>query len=348
MATQNKTNVRNNEDIVLSFVKDKGLFLFLGKEEQSFRLFKTALSTALMGAKYLITSIRNQETAQILDQLDRLSKMDQNVFVIIEVKNTKDHGLIRDLRNRFNKERLPIIALMRETGGDALGNMWEIGVNNSIVLPFSPINIIEKIANTLKPSGLSEIIDNCQKLLAQKQYQSVLRVCDNILTRKPGSSAAYMIKGDVYLAMAEEKAGADVSNEMKSALDFYTQAWQGNNKYIEPIKRLVHYYKKEGNAQEQLRFLKEIETLSPLNVDRKIDIGLILISNTDEKDEGIKFLDIAVDMIKKEESAEQLAVISRRITTALSESNPEIALRYAPPPQEQKNDVAISNQTKLP
>lgn len=339
--------INNNEDTVLQFIRNNGQFLFISKEDTSFRLLRTALSTGLTGSRFSLSLIRYQEMPKMFEQIENYLKRSQYNLLIIDIKTQNDSSNIRDLRSKFSRNQIPILVLMQEMGDNVINLLKEMGANNIVVSPYSPINLIEKIANTLKPSGLSEIIENCQKLLSQKQYQAVIRVCDKILKLKPGSSAAHMLKGDAFLGMSQNQSDPDADSHRKSALNFYMLAWQGNSKYVEPIKRLVNYYKADANIQEQLHFLKELDTLSPLNIDRKIEIGLILINNLKEKkkvesadnkeeiakeaEEITKFLDMAVDLAKKENNEEQLKLIYQSISNALADLDPELAKKYTQP-----------------
>jgi hypothetical protein len=63
-------NIQNNEGTVLSFVRNNGKFLFVGKDETSFRFFRTALSTGLTGTKFLLIQLKNQEKSNIVEQVE--------------------------------------------------------------------------------------------------------------------------------------------------------------------------------------------------------------------------------------------------------------------------------------
>lgn len=213
-----------------------------------------------------------------------------NVVVIMKLERTGDYSSLRDLRVHYSREEVPVTVLMKETGKDVITLLEEMGANGILVLPYSAINVTEKIANTIKPSGLNEIIQNCEKLLANKQYEAVLNICEIILRRKPGSTVAYMLKGDAYSGMAERKSGQEAQQDRETALIFYTLAWRGNNKYLEPLKRLANFHKAQKNIAEQLRFLLELDELSPLNVDRRKEIGTILSRDFGQVQEAKKYL----------------------------------------------------------
>jgi len=322
--------IQNNEEIVVKFLKDGGQLLFLGKDEQTYRLFKNALITALSNSSIAPTFIKNANTEQILTQIEMTVLKARNVFIILDLKQPQEYGIISDIRKNYDKSRVPVIVLTKEIGASIINLLQEIGTNSVLVVPYSPVNLIEKIANTIKPSGLGEIIEAARKLLSEKQYDSVLRICDTILKRKPDSAAAYMLKGDVYLAMLEEKTNTDGRDEKKQALHFYTLAWRGNQKYIEPLKKLLNFYQTEKDIVRQLHILVELDELSPLSIDRKIDIGSILIRDFGRKEEGIKFLDSAIALLKKEHEGtdKQISGIYQRINDALKDSEPELAGRY--------------------
>jgi len=283
-------NTHNSEEILKKFIQDGGYFVFIGNDGEEFRVFGSTLKTALMGMKMSLYWSKPSDINSVINQIERFRKNAHNVAVIMKLERTGDYSSLRDLRVHYSREEVPITVLMKETGKDVITLLGEMGANGIIILPYSAINVTEKIANTIKPSGLNEIIQNCDKLLANKQYESVLNICEIILRRKPNSTVAYMLKGDAYSGMAESKSGQEAQKEREKALIFYTLAWRGNNKYLEPLKRLANFHKAQKNTAEQLRFLLELDELSPLNVDRRKEIGAILSQDLGQEQEAKKYL----------------------------------------------------------
>lgn len=217
------------------------------------------------------------------------------------------------------KQLLPdvrIIVLVNETRRENIAYFYEIGVNNVISKPASMNNIIEKMAFTIRPQGkLSEYMHIGKRFLAAGRYKEALEVSAKILEIKPGSPAGLMLKGDVHL----------IEDDHAQAVESYLQAHESSRLYLEPLKKLAEAYK--GVDEEQyLHYLNKLDELSPLNVERKTDIGKIHVSqNRIEKAE--KIFDQAMDIATKE-AMSIIGTVAEQISEAVGNHSPELAEKY--------------------
>jgi len=86
-----------------------------------------------------------------------------------------------------------------------------------------------------------------------------------------------MLMGDAY-------RGLDKQEEMIAA---YEHACYVGELFMEPLHKLVSYFREKNDRQNELVFLEKLDAVSPLNTDRKMDIArlhLELGHNDDAKD----------------------------------------------------------------
>ena len=211
---------------------------------------------------------------------------------------------------------LRIIALVSETKRENIAYFYEIGVNNVISKPASMNNIIEKLAFTIKPQGkLSEYMSIGKRFLAAGQYDKALEVSLKILEIKPDSPAGLMLRGDVFLEQ----------DDREQAIDAYGRAHESSKLYLEPLKRLANAYK--GYDEDQyLSYMKRLDRLSPLNSERKTDIGMVHMKR-EEMEDAEKYFDEAIETVTRE-AMSMVGAVAEQITAAVGQSSPQMAEKY--------------------
>ena len=217
------------------------------------------------------------------------------------------------------KQLLPetkIIVLVGETRRENIAYFYEIGVNNVISKPASMNNIIEKLAFTIKPQGkLSEYMGLGKRLLAAGKLKETLAICDKILKLKPNSPAGLMLRGDVFMERDDRPA----------AIECYQKAHESSHLYLEPLKKLAEAY--HGVDDENyLKFMKKLDKLSPLNTDRKTDIGAYYLKRK-KMDIAEKYFDQAIEAATRE-AMSQVGMVASRITEAVGQASPSMSEKY--------------------
>ncbi len=101
-----------------------------------------------------------------------------------------------------------------------------------------------------------------KKRLRNVEFALAYGVARDILELKPGSPAGLMIMGDALKGWKRE-----------DALKLYLKAEHNAHMYLEPLKKIVEFYKEEGDQNNALNYLTKIDELSPLHVGRKKEIG---------------------------------------------------------------------------
>lgn len=239
------------------------------------------------------------------------------------------------------KQLLPdlrIIVLVGETKRETIAYFHEIGVSNVISKPASVNNIIEKMAFTIKPQGkLSEYMDIGKRFLSMGKFKEALEVSRKILQIKPGSPAGLMLQGDVFL----EKGSHD------RAVESYLEAHNSSHLYLEPLKRLANAYKGVDDEQH-LFYLNKLDRLSPLNIERKTDIGKAHVK-MDHMGKAEKYFDQAMEIATKE-AMSMIGSVAEQISEAVGNSSPQLTEKYLTKVIEArkgsltKNDLTLFNK----
>jgi len=211
---------------------------------------------------------------------------------------------------------LKIIVLVGETKRENIAYFYEVGVSNVISKPASMNNIIEKMAFTIKPQGkLSEYMSIGKRCLTAGKLMEAMQISDKILKLKPESPAGLMLKGDIHIAQ----------NEQEKALACYHRAHDSSKLYLEPIKKLVEAYKGVDD-EASLKYLKQLDKLSPLNAERKTEIGKMHVER-EEMNVAEKYFDAAITTATKE-AMSLISNVAEEISEAVNTASPQLAEKY--------------------
>ncbi|MDR2075855.1 MAG: tetratricopeptide repeat protein [Desulfovibrio sp.] len=225
---------------------------------------------------------------------------------------------VRDLKKKFPDT--PLLFLILDTDQDRILYLYELGVNSFIVKPTSAQTVLEKLAFTLKPLGeLGQFIDAAKILLRQGRSEEAKSMAAQILKIKPDSPAGLMMLGD-----AEQKMG-----HPDAARQAYEKAHAGTPLYLEPLQRLASLAETCGTPEERLAWLERLDALSPLNPDRKVDMGEINL-NLGNEQKAENLFSLALDLAK--EIKEQISALAERIADVYIRTDPgksEFFLRKA-------------------
>ncbi|MDR3640550.1 MAG: tetratricopeptide repeat protein [Humidesulfovibrio sp.] len=221
---------------------------------------------------------------------------------------------IRTTKALFPQMR--VIAMTYETTKESLSLLYEIGVDHVITKPVSVDTLIEKMAGIIKPqSRISNLVQEARNSLEQHDIDRVFTLCDELLGLKERCAVAHMLRGEAYLIKgSREKAIAD-----------FELAHKFSPLYLEPLKRLVELHR-ESNEDIYLSYMKVLDYISPLNVERKYEIGKCYARKQDI-DNAKKYFDEAISC-EQCEATKHLCVILADVANAISEYSPDIAAKY--------------------
>ncbi|WP_319541117.1 tetratricopeptide repeat protein [uncultured Pseudodesulfovibrio sp.] len=296
------------------FEKSNGSVVLISED----MIFKKTLATTILkvlGIKrncfFAFENIR-----QGLKKIQELEKKSVETVVFIEriLAGYPSTDTIITLKRLLPE--LKIVVLAGETKRENIAYFYELGVNNVISKPASINNIIEKMAFTVQPQGkLSEYMSIGKRCMAAGKLMDAMQIADKILRLKPESPAGLMLKGDIF----------SLQGDLTKALDCYHRAHDSSKLYLEPIKKLVGAYR-EVDADKALVYMKKLDKLSPLNAERKTDIGKIYVHRK-EMDMAEKYFDQALDAATQE-AMSLISSVAENISEAVEQTSPRMAEKY--------------------
>lgn len=223
--------------------------------------------------------------------------------------------IIRQLKTAYPD--LKIIVLTGGVEQERLMYLHENGADNFISKPVSAKTLLAKIAFTLKPHGkLGQLIEAARKKLREGKKEEALLICKQVLEIRPDSAAGFLAMGDVLLALERKEA----------AKHAFLRASQLAELFLEPLHRLAELYGEEGDEKQRLQYLKRMDVLSPLNLERKVDMGGIHL-HLGEEEEAKRLFNAAVSQASME-ALNQITFISSRIADLYVDTNPTEAEKY--------------------
>ncbi|WP_419785872.1 tetratricopeptide repeat protein [Pseudodesulfovibrio sp.] len=325
------------DSIVYDYFEKRGGMVVLISADQLFKRTLSATILKTIGTKRDCLSTFENVPAGLKKLRDfHTARIDCTVFIERMLDGRPSTDTIITLKKLLPD--LKIIVLVGETRRENIAYFYEIGVNNVISKPASMNNIIEKLAFTIKPQGkLSELMGLGQRLLAAGKFKETLAICDKILKLKPNSPAGLMLRGDVLLEQ----------DRRDKAIECYLKAHESSHLYLEPLKKLAVAY--EGvNEEERLKYLKKLDRLSPLNTERKTDIGEVYLRQN-KMDMAEKYFDQAIESATREAMA-HVGSVAERISDAVGKASPGLSEKYLGKLLEtkadtlSKDDIAIFNK----
>ena len=223
---------------------------------------------------------------------------------------------LRDLRSSFGDE-CRFITLTAETDSDNVAQMYEMGADNVIVKPVSINSIIQKISLTFKPNdALSQKFNQAKALILTNDLDQAGKVVEDILKEKPDSAAGFILKGDI----------ARAQNDFELAESYYVRASRESKMYLEPLKRLVNLYDAMADLEKKLEYLKKLDKISPLNYDRKIELGSTYL-HLDDEENAVQSFNQAIRQVQKQ-ARDIISSTMARIARKIQGIRPELSTRY--------------------
>jgi tetratricopeptide (TPR) repeat protein len=311
-----KMKLKQYEQTVIEYLGAQGGHFIVASDDQTFvGILRTTLLKQLAISGDPLTSVTDPD--YILKVIRDTSLRRKHLVVFIErMMQGKDTSmLVRQMKNTF--ANVKIIILTGETERQRLVLLHEIGADNFISKPISINTLIEKIAFTIKPQGkLGQLIDAAKALVAQGNFETALKAARKILEVKPNSAAGYLVMGDAWQGLGK----------LDKARESFEQASEHANLYMEPLKKLAELHKLTGDMNERLRYLERLDQLSPLNVERKMDMGEIHVELGNEE-RAEELFETAVQQATKD-ALNYIGEISEKIAAVYSSRDPHKAEKY--------------------
>ena len=304
------------DEIVRHYVRKlHGCFVVISSDAFFFKVLKDSL-------KYLGLPVQSaHKTSEIgsgFKLLSELAATYKGIVVFLDANLSGRNTIIyfRQIKEIF-RESCNIICLTSESGREKLIYIKEMGADNIVVKPVTMNSLIQKTALTIKPNTkFSRLVDSANKLISENKLFEAMQNVEQILKEKPDSTVAYMLKGDIF---RKKKEYSEAENAYKMAI-------HNAELYIEPLKRLASLYAETEQLDNRLENLIKLDSLSPLNHERKIEIGNTFL-DMNVSDKAKQYFANAVDLVQKKND-EVMAETLMHIGRQLSDKDPEGSLEY--------------------
>lgn len=310
-ARQRKTYV----ETVVGQLRDGGRIICVSDDKTFIDLLRGLIRDELrMPASCLFTTA----AADMLVRLARQAKdAGENPLFLVE-RELRGRDLtfaVRLLKNGFPE--LKVLMLAPESDRQRVAQMQESGVDGCVVKPVDGPGLLERLALTLRPQNQAErSLEWARSLLAQGEKLRALQVCMQVLDQKGNSAPVLLLMGDIFKAM----------EEFDKAADAYAKAAGASPVFLDPLRRLAALHAEKGDSARELECLEKLDTLSPLDVERKLRMGELSLK-LNQTDKARKVLGDAVRLSTRQ-AKEGSAAVASRVADLYAESDPETAAAY--------------------
>lgn len=258
----------------------------------------------------------HQDQAQAMKSIHSYLSRKAPVLVLADrvMRGKPTLEFLRDVKTTFTEAKL--LVMTQETTKDELSQLYEIGVDSILTKPVSIDTLVEKMAGAIKPQGkISQLVHEAKTLLEQGATKKVMEISREILKLKPKSPVALMLMGDAYLK----------DGRREEAISSYEDAHDGAKLYLEPLKKLASAHK-DVNEEAYLRFMRKLDSISPLNTDRKCEIGKVYARKNDHE-RADRYFSAAIENARRE-AMSHIDRIVTDIAESVAESAPGLAEKY--------------------
>jgi tetratricopeptide (TPR) repeat protein len=134
---------------------------------------------------------------------------------------------------------------------------------------------------------LRKLVSKCESLIDSGDLDEAAKLVEQIFAQKKDSSIGSMLLGDI----------ARIEKRYSQAEKHYRDASKQAELFLTPLKRLTRLYDEMGKHDELLSCLEKLDRLSPMNYERKIELGKIHIERNDP-DKAQQFFNDALATVK--------------------------------------------------
>lgn len=313
--TADKRQRQDYAAAVVEHLRDNGQIICFSDDQAFTRMARELIvDTLKMPASCLNASARPENMIKLARAASEAKK---TPLILVEQElNGRDLTFaVRLLKNAFPE--IKTLMLSREMDKSRFVLLHESGVDACLVKPLDADGLLERIALTIKPNEqLERSLAMVKNLVEKEEYLSALQICSQALERSGNSSAVLLQMGDVFKAMKEYDKAADA----------YQRAGAGSTVYLEPLRKLAELYAEKGDTAKQIEFLEKMDELSPLNLDRKIQIGELSLK-LNRPDKARKIFDQAMKLSNRQ-ARENVSAVAYRVADLYTESDPVTAASF--------------------
>jgi tetratricopeptide (TPR) repeat protein len=306
-----QTRQNQYEATIINFLAQENGHIITLSDDQPFLTMLRMLLLKRFNLGNALTMTTSE--AQLASAIQNRAKDDVGVLVFMERfmnGHAQDH-LVRKFKESY--PGLRIIILTNDIKREQLMLLHEIGADNCVAKPVSINTLVEKMAFTIKPqSKFGQLIDAAKTHLINNEPEAALELSRRVLEIKPNSAAGYMLRGDAYRLMGD----------LEIARESYEKASEYAELFLEPLRRLGEMHGATGDTEGHLHCLERMDQISPLNVERKVDMGELHLT-LGHAEAAQALFDTAVQIAK-----EEISRITSRIAALYMDKDPPLAEKY--------------------
>ncbi|WP_319470396.1 tetratricopeptide repeat protein [uncultured Pseudodesulfovibrio sp.] len=303
------------DSIVRNFLEEEGgVIVYLSDDSVFIRALRNIVSRVIGLKGELLFPFSQPEQALV----KCLELRDNNIPCILFVERMLGERPTTDFIIRLSREfpGIRMIVLTWKATLETVAYFFELGVSRVLVKPASANKVIEELAATINPpSELKRQMDRCAAFLADDNFDEALEVTDRILILKPDSARGLAMRGDALMGIGETD----------KAMQAYIAAHESKPIFMAPLIKLAAAFK-DMDHDRALGYMKQLDEISPLNPERKIDIAEEHLRRN-EQAEAEAYLDKSMEVAE----AEQLSMVgdlTERIADAVAPVAPNLAIKY--------------------
>lgn len=307
--------MKSAESVVRDFFeKDGGIIVYISDDYGFTRALRNVVSRVIGLRGEVLQSYPAVNAA-----MGKCAELrDQDIPFVVFIERMLDgrpstDSIIR-IRREFPEARM--IVLTWEATQETVAYFFELGVSRVLVKPASANKVIEELAGAISPPmELKRRIERCRELLAGRDFEGALEATDRILMVRPDSARALALRGDALMGLGRTDP----------AVQAYMAAHEANPIFMAPLIKLAEAFR--GMEDERaLAYLKELDAISPLNPERKIDIAEQHLRQG-EHEQAEQYFDLSMRAAERE-TRSMVGDLTERIVDAVSPVAPDLAVKY--------------------
>jgi tetratricopeptide (TPR) repeat protein len=255
---------RNSQSIIIDYINKEFGHIIVASDDRIFiNVFRRTIITELGLPSNGLTVITSPE--QLIKCVKEMSVRKKTLILFAQtmINNVRIDDIIKQISWKVRNCKVVIVTTEAEVHHLALLREQHIA-DSWISKPVIINQLLNKVASIIKPHGnLEKLIAGAEEYLKQGSYRHVLVICKKIFETYPDSAVAYMLMGDAYKGLEQEE-------EMVEA---YEHASYVDELFFEPISKLVTYFHERGDKDKVVHYLEKLDAISPLNMERKMEIA---------------------------------------------------------------------------
>lgn len=310
-----KQQQKDYGEILVAHLRENGPLICISDDRAFVELIRDLVGGTLkMPPSSLNITARADMVAKLARQAVESGK--KPLILIEQILNGRDLTFVtRTLKNAFPE--LKILMLAQETDKNHFVLLHESGVDACLIKPLDKQGLLEKMALAIRPQEqIDRTMEWARSLLAQGEAMRALQIANQALDQQINTSAVLLLMGDIFRAM----------KEYDKASEAYTKASGGSALYLEPLLKLSELYAEKGETWKQIEYLEKMDEVSPLNLDRKIQIGELLLK-LNRPDKARKMFDQALKLSQRQ-ARENVSCVAYRVADLYTETDPALAASF--------------------